>query len=153
MPPSTTLKAHLQDDVKSALRAGDKARLSILRLAMAAIQRREIDARDTLTDAAVMSVLGKMVHQCQESIDHYRQGNRDDLVAKEIAEIAVLQEYLPAPLDEAETLALVEEVLAATAANSRADMGRVMAEIKTRAAGKVDMAQVSALVRVRLGER
>ncbi|MCZ6585661.1 MAG: GatB/YqeY domain-containing protein, partial [Gammaproteobacteria bacterium] len=81
------------------------------------------------------------------------QGNRDDLVAKEIAEIAVLQEYLPAPLDEAETLALVEEVLAATAANSRADMGRVMAEIKTRAAGNVDMAQISALVRVRLGER
>ncbi|MCZ6585862.1 MAG: GatB/YqeY domain-containing protein, partial [Gammaproteobacteria bacterium] len=119
MPPSTTLKAHLQDDVKSALRAGDKARLSILRLAMAAIQRREIDARDTLTDAAVMSVLGKMVTQCQESIDQFRQGNRDDLVAKEIAEIAVLQEYLPAPLDEAETLALVEEVLAATAANSR----------------------------------
>ncbi|MCZ6476628.1 MAG: GatB/YqeY domain-containing protein [Gammaproteobacteria bacterium] len=153
MPPSTTLKAHLQDDVKSALRAGDKARLSILRLAMAAIQRREIDARDTLTDAAVMSVLGKMVTQCQESIDQFRQGNRDDLVAKEIAEIAVLQEYLPAPLDEAETLALVEEVLAATAANSRADMGRVMAEIKTRAAGKVDMAQISALVRVRLGER
>lgn len=153
MPPSTTLKAHLQDDVKSALRAGDKARLSILRLAMAAIQRSEIDARDTLTDAAVVNVLGKIVQQCQESIGQYRQGNRDDLVAKEIAEIAVLQEYLPAPLDEAETLALVEEVLAATAANSRADMGRVMAEIKTRAAGKVDMAQVSALVRVRLGER
>ena len=153
MPPSTTLKAHLQDDVKSALRAGDKARLSILRLAMAAIQRSEIDARDTLTDAAVVNVLGKMVQQCQESIGQYRQGNRDDLVAKEIAEIAVLQEYLPAPLDEAETLALVDEVLAATAANSRADMGRVMAEIKTRAAGKVDMAQVSALVRVRLGER
>jgi hypothetical protein len=93
------------------------------------------------------------VQQCQESIGQYRQGNRDDLVAKEIAEIAVLQEYLPAPLDEADTLALVEEVLAATAANSRADMGRVMAEIKTRAAGKVDMAQVSALVRYRLGER
>lgn len=153
MPPSTTLKAHLQDDVKSALRAGNKARLSILRLAMAAIQRSEIDAHDTLTDAAVVNVLRKMVQQCQESIGQYRQGNRDDLVAKEIAEIAVLQEYLPAPLDEAETLALVEEVLAATAANSRADMGRVMAEIKTRAAGKVDMAQVSALVRVRLGER
>ncbi len=153
MPPSTTLKAHLQDDVKSALRAGDKARLSILRLAMAAIQRSEIDAHDTLTDAAIVNVLRKMVQQCQESIGQYRQGNRDDLVAKEIAEIAVLQEYLPAPLDETETLALVEEVLAATAANSRADMGRVMAEIKTRAAGKVDMAQVSALVRVRLGER
>ena len=153
MPPSTTLKAHLQDDVKSALRAGDKARLSILRLAMAAVHRSEIDARDTLTDAAVVNLLGKMVQQCQESIGQYRQGNRDDLVAKEIAEIAVLQEYLPAPLDEAETLALVEEVLAATAANSRADMGRVMAEIKTRAAGKVDMAQISALVRVRLGER
>ena len=153
MPPSTTLKAHLQDDVKSALRAGDKARLSILRLAMAAIQRSEIDAHDTLTDAAIVNVLRKMVQQCQESIGQYRQGNRDDLVAKEIAEIAVLQEYLPAPLDEAETLALVEEVLAATAANSRADMGRVMAEIKTRAAGKVNMAQVSALVRVRLGER
>ena len=153
MPPSTTLKAQLQNDVKTALRAGDKARLSILRLAMAAIQRREIDARDTLTDAAVVSVLGRIVQQCQESIGQYRQGNRDDLVAKEIAEIAVLQEYLPAPLDEADTLALVEEVLAAIAANSRADMGRVMAEIKTRAAGKVDMAQVSALVRYRLGER
>ena len=153
MPPSTTLKAHLQDDVKSALRAGDKARLSILRLAMAAIQRSEIDARDTLPTAACGKWWRKMWKQCQTATGQYRQGNRDDLVAKEIAEIAGRQEYLPAPLDEAETLALVEEVLAATAANSRADMGRVMAEIKTRAAGKVDMAQVSALVRVRLGER
>ncbi len=153
MPPSTTLKARLQDDVKTALRAGDKARLSILRLAMAAIQQREIAARDTLTDDAVLSLLRKMAQQCQESIGQFRQGNRDDLVAKEIAEMDVLREYLPAPLDDADTRALVEEVIVAITARSQADMGRVMAEIKARAAGKVDMTKVSVLVRSRLGEQ
>ncbi len=153
MPPSTTLKARLQEDVRSALRAGDKARLSILRLAMAAIKQREIAARDTLTDDAVVSLLEKMVKQCQESVRQFREGNRDDLVAKETAEIEVLREYLPEPLDEAGTLQLVEDVIAATAARSQQDMGRVMGEIKTRAAGKVDMTRVSALVRARLAER
>lgn len=153
MPPSTTLKARLQDDVRTSLRAGDKARLSILRLAMAAIKQREIDARDALPDDAVVRVLEKMVKQCQEAISQFRQGNRADLIAKETAEIEVLQEYLPEPLDEAGTLVLVEDVIAALGARSQQDMGRVMGEIKTRAAGKVDMAQVSALVRSRLGER
>ncbi len=153
MPPSTTLKARLQEDVRTALRAGDKARLSALRLAMAAIKQREIAARDTLTDDAVVNVLEKMVKQCQEAIRLFRQGNRDDLVAKETAEIEVLQEYLPEPLDEAGTLQLVEDVIASTAARSLQDMGRVMGEIKTRAAGTVDMTRVSALVRSRLAGR
>jgi uncharacterized protein YqeY len=120
---------------------------------MAAIKQREIAARDTLTDDVVVNLLEKMVKQCQESIRLFGEGNRDDLVAKETAEIEVLQEYLPEPLDEAGTLKLVEDVIEATVARSQQDMGRVMGEIKARAAGKVDMTQVSALVRSKLAGR
>ena len=153
VPPSITLKERLQEDVKTALRAGDKARLSILRMALAAIKQHEIDSRNTLSDDAVLSLLRKMVKQRQEAIGHFQRGNRDDLVAKETTEIEMLKEYLPEPLDEAGTLALVENVIATAAASSQKDMGSVMSEIKARAAGTVDLGRASALVRSLLSER
>jgi len=150
MPPTTTLTERLQNDTNAALRAGDKARLSVLRLTMAAIKQREIDTRETLTDDGVLSLLEKMVKQRHDSITQFRQGMRDDLAAKEAAEIEVLKEYLPEPLDEAATLELIDDVIAATGANSPKDMGRVMAELKAQAAGKIDMRKVSGLVKTRL---
>jgi uncharacterized protein YqeY len=150
MPPTATLKEQLQNDTNAALRAGDKARLSVLRLVMAAIKQREVDSRAEMTDDRVLSLLEKMVKQRHDSITQFKQGNRDDLVAKEEAEVGVLQEYLPEQLDEAATLALVDEVIAATGANSPKDMGRVMGELKVRAAGQLDMGKASGLVKNRL---
>jgi len=144
------LKEQLQNDTNAALRAGDKARLSVLRLVMAAIKQREVDSREVMTDDGVLSLLEKMVKQRHDSITQFKQGNRDDLVAKEEAEVGVLQEYLPEQLDEAATLALVDEVIAATGANSPKDMGRVMGELKIRAAGQLDMGKASGLVKSRL---
>ncbi len=153
MPPTPTLQERLQEDIKTALRAGDKARLSILRLAMAAIKQREIDTREALTDDGVLALVEKMVKQCHDAIGQFQQGSRDDLVAKETAEIDVLKAYLPEPLDEAATLALVDEVIAATGASSLKDMGRVMGKLKTRAAGQIDMGKVSGIVKNRLVEQ
>lgn len=150
MPPAATLKERLQEDSNNALRAGDKARLSVLRLAMAAIKQREVDSRETLDDDAVLSVLEKMVKQRQDSVAQFRKGNRQDLVEQEQAEIDVLEEFLPEKLDEAATEALVDEAIAATGADSPKDMGRVMGEIKSRAGGQVDMGRVSTIVKARL---
>jgi uncharacterized protein YqeY len=150
MPPPATLKERLQDDVKTAMRGGDKSRLSVLRLAMAAIKQREVDSRETLDDDGVLSVLEKMVKQRKDSVAQFLKGNRQDLVDKEQAEIGVLEEFLPEQLDEAATAALVDDVIAASGASSPKDMGRVMGDIKSRAAGQVDMGRVSALVKARL---
>ena len=150
MPPTAMLKEQLQNDTNAALRAGDKARLSVLRLVMAAIKQREVDSREEMTDDSVLSLLEKMVKQRHDSITQFKQGNRDDLVAKEEAEVEVLKEYLPEQLDEAATLALVDEVIAATGATSPKDMGRVMGQLKARAAGSIHMGKVSGLVKNRL---
>lgn len=150
VPPTTSLTERLQNDTNAALRAGDKARLSVLRLTMAAIKQSEIDTRETLTDDGVLRLLEKMVKQRHDSITQFRQGMREDLATKEEAEIEVLKEYLPEPLDEAATLELIDDVIAATGANSPKDMGRVMAELKARAAGKINMGKVSGLVKARL---
>ena len=150
IPPTSTLEERLQNDTNAALRAGEKARLSVLRLAMAAIKQSEVDSREDLTDDGVLSLLGKMIKQQNDSITHFKQGNRADLVAKEEAEIAVLKEYLPEQLDESAVLALINEVIAATNASSLKDMGRVMGELKTRAAGQIDMGRVSGFVKNRL---
>ncbi len=146
--PST--KDRLQDDVKAALRAGDRARLGVLRMVMAAIKQREVDSRETLDDGAVLSILEKMVKQRQDAIGQFERGGRSDLVAKETAEIDVIRAYLPEPLDEAAVAALIDRAIAETGAAGPSDMGRVMAEIKKNAAGRVDMGQVSELVRARL---
>ena len=150
VPPTTSLTERLQNDTNAALRAGDKARLSVLRLTMAAIKQREIDTRETLTDDGVLSLLEKMVKQRRDSITQFKQGMRDDLAAKEEAEIEVLKKSLPEPLDETATLELIDDVIAATGANSLKDVGRVMAELKTRAEGRINMRKVSGLVKARL---
>ena len=146
--PST--KERLQDDVKAALKAGDRDRLGVLRMVMAAIKQREVDSRETLDDTAVLGILEKMVKQRQDAIGQFERGGRGDLVAKETAEIEVIRTYLPEPLGEAELTALIGEAIASTGAAAPSDMGRVMAEIKKKAAGRVDMGQVSQIVRARL---
>ena len=150
MPADSSTKERLQADVKEALRAGDKSRVGVLRMAMAAIQQREVDTRESLDEGGVLTVLEKMVKQRHEAAEQFRAGGRDDLVDKENAEIEVLRAYLPEPMSQEETVSLVEEVIGALGATSPKDMGRVMGEIKQRGAGRVDLGQVSGLVRARL---
>ena len=148
--PQTSLKERLQEDVKTALRAGDKDRLGVLRMALAAIQQREVDSRQTLDEGEARKVLEKMVKQRHEAAEQFKKGQRDDLVNKENAEIVVLKDYLPEPMSEADTLALVNEVIEALTASTPQDMGRVMGEIKQRGGGRVDLGKISGLVRSRL---
>lgn len=142
-----SLKAQLQQDMHAALRASDKDRVGVLRFALAAIQRREVDTRRPLDDIAIQGVLEKLVKQAEDSIAQYAQGGREDLVAKETSELAVLRSYLPEPLDEAAIEALIAEVIDATGATSPKDMGRVMQELKRRAGGRLDLSGVSDQVR------
>jgi len=146
----SSTKERLQDDVKAALKAGDRARLGVLRMVMAAIKQREVDSRETLDDGTVLGILEKMVKQRQDAIIQFERGGRSDLVAKETAEIDVIRTYLPEPLDEAALTTLIEAAITDTGATTPSDMGRVMAEIKKNAAGRADMGQVSQLVRARL---
>ena len=146
----TSLKERLQEDVKTALRAGDKDRLGVLRMALAAIQQREVDSRQTLDEGEARKVLEKMVKQRHEAAEQFKKGQRNDLVNKENAEIVILKDYLPEPMSEADTLALVNEVIEALTASTPQDMGRVMGEIKQRGGGRVDLGKISGLVRSRL---
>jgi uncharacterized protein len=145
-----SVKTRLQDDMKQAMRSGDKARLGTIRMALAAIQQREVDERIELDDTAVLGVIEKMIKQRRESVEQYRAGKRDDLADKETAEIEVLSSYLPEPLGEAELAALIDAAIAATGAESMKDMGRVMAELRPKAQGRADMAVLSATVKAKL---
>jgi uncharacterized protein len=145
-----TLKARIQEDMKSALRAGEKDRLANIRMLMAAIKQREVDERIELDDAQVMSVIDKMVKQRRESIAQFEAGGRADLVARETAEMQLLSAYLPTPLSATELDAMIAEVIAATGAASIKDMGKVMAAIKAKAAGRADMGAVGARIKARL---
>jgi len=146
-----TLRDRITEDMKSAMRAGEKERLAAIRLALAAIKQREVDERITLDDAQVLAVLEKMIKQRREAITQFHSGGRADLVAKETAEINVLQGYLPAQMSEAEIEALIGEAIAATAAASIKDMGKVMAVVKPKAQGRADMGALSARIKQRLG--
>jgi uncharacterized protein YqeY len=146
-----SLKARLQQDMQAALRSGDKARLSVLRMALAAVKQREIDTRRPLDDTATQAVLERMIKQGRDSVSQYRAGSREDLAAKEQAEIAVLETYLPEPLSDAELEALISRAVEATGATSLKDIGRVMAQIKALAGGRVDMGEINARVRGALG--
>jgi len=146
-----SLKERITEDMKSAMRAGEKERLATVRLALAAIKQREVDERITLDDAQVLAVLDKMIKQRRESVTQFASGGRADLVAKETAEIAVLQSYLPAQLSEAELDALIAAAIATSAAASVKDMGKVMAIVKPQAQGRADMGAVSARIRQKLG--
>ena len=145
------LRERITEDMKSAMRAGEKERLAAIRLALAAIKQREIDERITLDDGQVFAVLEKMIKQRREAITQFASGGRADLVAKETAEITVLQGYLPAPMSEAEIDALIGEAIAATGAASIKDMGKVMAVVKPKAQGRADMGALSARIKQRLG--
>ncbi len=136
--------------MQSALRAGQKAELSILRLALAAVTQREIDTRETLDDAAVLAVLEKMIKQGRDASTQYRDAGREDLAAKEASEIELLRTYLPKPLSDGELASLIVDVIDTTGASGFKDMGKVMDGIKLRAAGQVDMGTASKQVRTSL---
>jgi uncharacterized protein len=144
------LKERITEDMKSAMRAGDKERLATIRLALAAIKQREVDERITLDDPQVLAVLEKMIKQRREAIAQFESGGRADLVAKETAEIAVLQGYLPTPFSDAEIDALIGEAIAASGAASIKDMGKVMAVVRPKALGRADMGAISARIKQKL---
>ena len=146
-----SLIVRITDDMKSAMKAGDKDRLKVVRLMMAAIKQVEVDSRIELDDAGILGVLEKMVKQRRDSVSQFGQGGRQDLVDIELAEIDVLNAYLPEQLDDAELDALIDEAIQATAAESIRDMGKVMGFIKSKAAGRADMGAVGAKVKGRLG--
>jgi uncharacterized protein len=145
-----TLKARIQEDMKSAMRAGEKDKLANIRMVMAAIKQREVDERIELDDTQVLSVIDKMVKQRRESITQFAAGGRTDLVTKEEAELRLLSAYLPTPLSDSELDALISEAVTATGAASIKDMGKVMAAIKAKAAGRADMGAVGARIKARL---
>ena len=145
-----SLKERLEEDMRTALRAGDRDRLSVIRMALAAIQRSEINNRGSLDDSDTQGVLEKMVKQSREAADLYEQGGEPERAKKEVAEIEILMRYLPEPLAESEVAVMIDEIIQATGASSVKDMGPVMSEIRARAAGRVDMKEASNQVRTRL---
>jgi len=145
-----TLKERITEDMKSAMRAGEKERLGTIRLALAAIKQREVDERITLDDGQVLAVLEKMIKQRKEAITQFQAGGRADLVAKESAEVSILDAYLPARMSDAELDALIAGAIASSGATSAKDMGRVMALVKSQAQGRADMGAVSARVKEKL---
>ena len=144
------LKDRLTEDMQAAMKAGDKPRLSVLRMALAGVKQREVDTRRPLDDAGVTSVLERMIKQGRDSVSQYRDGGREDLASKEEYEIKVLQGYLPQPLSDSELDALIAEAIDAANAQGVKDLGKVMGIIKTRAAGRVDMSTVGPRVRAML---
>jgi hypothetical protein len=144
------LKDRITEEMKNAMRAGEKERLATIRLILSAIKQREVDERIQLDDTQVLAVVEKMVKQRKESIAQFEAGGRADLVAKEQAEMAVLQTYLPAQMSEAEIDALIAEAVASTGAASIKDMGKVMAAVKAKAQGRADMGAVSARIKQKL---
>ena len=145
------LKTRIQEEMKDALRQGDRRRLSVIRLILAAVKQREIDDRVELDDAGVLGVLHKMTKQRRDSIDQYRAADREDLADQERYEVDVIATYLPAQLDEAAVNAAIDAAVAETGAASMRDMGQVMGLLKGRLEGRADMGAVSAAVKARLG--
>ena len=145
-----SLKERITQEMKDAMRSGEKERLGYIRMLQAAIKQREVDERITLDDTQVLSVIEKMIKQRREAIAQFEAGGRADLAAKELAEVALLQTYMPEPLSQAEVAALVAEAITETAAATVKDMGKVMALVKTRAAGRADMGAVSNLIKSKL---
>ncbi len=147
-----TLKDQITDDMKTAMRARDAARLGTIRLLLAAIKQREVDERIVLDDAAIVAVVDKLIKQRKDSITAFQSAGRSDLVDKESAELAVLQAYLPARLSVDEIKAAVAAIVAGLGASGPGDMGKVMAAVKAQLAGKADMGAVSAAVKAALAQ-
>jgi uncharacterized protein YqeY len=146
-----TLKAQIQEDMKSAMKAGDKDRLKVVRLILAAIKQIEVDKRMELDDAGVLGVLDKMVKQRRDSVSQFVDGGRQDLADIELAEIEVLNTYLPEQLSESELDEIIDQAISDSGAESIRDMGKVMGQVKAQAAGRADMGAVGAKVKARLG--
>jgi uncharacterized protein YqeY len=145
------LKDQITEDMKSAMKAGEKDRLKVVRLIRAGIKQIEIDQRIELDDVAVLGVIEKMVKQRRDSVEQFQKGNRNDLADIELAEIVILDTYLPEQLSDAEVDALIDAAIAATGAQSIRDMGKVMGQVKSDAAGRADMGAVGTKVKARLG--
>ncbi len=146
-----TLKAQVSEDMKTAMKSGDKDRLKVVRLILAAIQQIEVDQRTELDDAGVLSVMDKMVKQRRDSVSQFEKGGRQDLADIELTEISVLQNYLPEQLSEAELADIIEQAIKDSGAESIRDMGKVMGQVKSKAAGRADIGVVGARVKERLG--
>jgi uncharacterized protein YqeY len=144
------LKQQLKDDMKAAMKSGEKARLGVIRLINAAIKQREVDERIELDDAQVLAVLDKMVKQRRDSVEQYSKAGRDDLASVETAEIEIIQTYLPEALSEAEIGALIDQAIAETGAAGMKDMGKVMGILKPKVQGRADVGAVSAAVKQKL---
>ena len=145
------LKDQITNDMKESMKSGAKERLAVIRLILAALKQKEVDERIVLDDAQVLSILEKMLKQRRESVAQFTQGNRPDLVAKEEAEIKIIQAYLPAQLSDAELDQLVAAAVTESGAASVKDMGKVMGILKPKVAGKADMSAVSAKIKAKLG--
>ncbi|WP_018232840.1 GatB/YqeY domain-containing protein [Thioalkalivibrio thiocyanodenitrificans] len=150
MSADSPLKTRITEDMKSAMRAGDKARLGTIRMVLAGVKQVEVDTREALDDAQVLAVLDKMVKQRRESITQFRKAGRDDLAEAEAQELAIIQAYLPEPLSEAEIATMIDVAIAETGAGSVRDMGKVMGQLKPRLQGRADMGAVSNQVKARL---
>ena len=146
-----SLKQRLTEDMKAAMKSGDKHSLGVIRLANAAIKQKEVDERIELDDAQVLAVLEKMVKQRRDSVSQYEAAGREDLATIEREEIVVVERYLPAKLDEASIIAAIDAAIAETGAASPADIGKLMGVLKPRLAGRADMGLVSKLVKQQLG--
>jgi uncharacterized protein YqeY len=149
----SALKDRILEDMKAAMRSGDKERLGTIRMLVSAIKQREVDERTETTDTAVLQILEKLVKQRRESATQFAAGNRPDLEAKELSEITVLAGYLPKALSPAELESLINEVIASTGATSMKDMGKVMAALREKAQGRADFATIGERVKARLSGR
>jgi uncharacterized protein YqeY len=145
-----TLRERVNEDMKSAMKAREAERLATIRLLLAAMKQREVDERITLDDAGVVAVVEKMLKQRKDSVQQFEQAGRTDLADKEKAEMTILAGYLPQQLADAELEAIVAEAVAASGARAPSDMGKVMAIVKPKVAGRADMGKVSALVKAKL---
>ncbi|HEY7739205.1 MAG TPA: GatB/YqeY domain-containing protein [Steroidobacteraceae bacterium] len=146
-----SLKDRITGDMKAAMKAGEKDRLSCIRMLQAGIKQREVDERIQLDDAQVLAVIDKMIKQRRESVVQFEAGKRADLVARESAEIALLTGYLPAQLSDTELAAMIQEAIGATSASSMKDMGKVMGWLKPRVQGRADIGALSARIKAALG--
>lgn len=145
-----TLTERLKDEQKVAMKAKNKPRLGAIRLALSAIKQREVDEKITLSDEEVIVVLTKMIKQRRDSVSQYEAANRQDLADVELGEIAVLEEFMPKPLTDAEVADLLDAALAASGATTMQDMGKLMAVLKPQVQGRADMGKVSQLVKAKL---
>jgi len=145
-----SLKARITDDMKAAMRAGEKDRLGVIRLILAALKQREVDERIELDDAQILAILEKMLKQRRDSIDQYSAANREDLAAVERAEVVIIQTYLPEQLSAAELEQIVAKAITDSGATSAREMGKVIGLVKPQVAGRADMGQISEMIKARL---